>query len=143
MLLIEESVSYCSNFISYSNQLKPHSNIRYLRSSYLRKQNFEPFSTRNEADIDSNSFWKENVEYFDLNFQNTEISATSRSLPLFLLGGAFFPQGTTFLNVFEMKYRTMMFDVANSDDMFGYIHTNSRTGQIASVGTLCKVNNNL
>lgn len=60
-------------------------------------------------------------------------------MPLFILQGAFFPQGTTYLNVFEMKYRTMMFDVANSDDMFGYIHSNPETGQIAAIGTLCKI----
>ena len=41
--------------------------------------------------------------------------------------------------MFEMKYRTMMFDVANSDDMFGYIHSNPETGQIAAIGTLCKI----
>ena len=33
----------------------------------------------------------------------------------------------------------MMFDVANNDDVFGYIHSNPQTGQIAAVGTLCKV----
>lgn len=38
-----------------------------------------------------------------------------------------------------MKYRTMMFDVASSDDTFGYIYSNTATGQIASVGTLCKI----
>jgi Lon protease-like protein len=32
----------------------------------------------------------------------------------------------------------MMFDIANSDDMFGYIHTDNN-GRIASVGTMCKV----
>jgi Lon protease-like protein len=36
-----------------------------------------------------------------------------------------------------MKYRTMMFDIAQKDDVFGYIH--SEGGKIASVGTLCKV----
>lgn len=58
---------------------------------------------------------------------------------MFILQGAFFPQGITYLNVFEMKYRTMMFDVANNDDMFGYIHSNPQTGQLAAVGTLCKI----
>ena len=38
-----------------------------------------------------------------------------------------------------MKYRTMMFDCSNSDDMFGYIHTNPETGEIASIGTMCKI----
>lgn len=32
-----------------------------------------------------------------------------------------------------------MFDIANSDDMFGYVHSNPTTGQIASIGTMCKV----
>jgi len=91
-----------------------------------------------ENDDDDSSLWKERVQYVDLSNASPE-TATSRPLPLFLLGGAFYPQGTTFLNVFEMKYRTMMFDVANSDELFGYIHTNQKTGQIASVGTLCKI----
>ena len=60
-----------------------------------------------------------------------------RELPLFMLGGAFFPQGNTFLHVFEMKYRTMMFDLSQSDDIFGYIHSDG--GQIASIGTLCRI----
>ena len=33
----------------------------------------------------------------------------------------------------------MMFDVAKSDKLFGYIHTDLRTGRIATVGTLCKI----
>ena len=32
----------------------------------------------------------------------------------------------------------MMFDCANSDDMFGYIHCDA-TGRIASIGTMCKI----
>ena len=35
----------------------------------------------------------------------------------------------------------MMFDIAKSDDTFGYVYTNPQTGQIASFGTLCKVSN--
>lgn len=85
------------------------------------------------------SLWSERVEYVDLSASVAqEPSPTSRSLPLFLLGAAFYPQGVTYLNVFEMKYRTMMFDCANSDDMFGYIHTDNN-GRIACVGTLCKI----
>ena len=38
-----------------------------------------------------------------------------------------------------MRYRTMMFDCSNSDDMFGYIHTNPQTGELASIGTICKI----
>lgn len=37
-------------------------------------------------------------------------------------------------------FRTMMFDIANADDSFGYIHTDS-SGRIGSIGTLCKVTN--
>lgn len=33
----------------------------------------------------------------------------------------------------------MMFDVAKTDDTFGYIHVNSKTGEVATIGTLCKV----
>jgi ATP-dependent Lon protease len=33
----------------------------------------------------------------------------------------------------------MMFDCSNSDDMFGYIHTNPQTGELASIGTICKI----
>lgn len=83
--------------------------------------------------------WNEKVQYVDLSASSLESSPTARSLPLFLLSGAFYPQGETFLNIFEMKYRTMMFDCANNDDMFGYIHTDSKTGSIASIGTLCKI----
>lgn len=32
-----------------------------------------------------------------------------------------------------------MFDVAQKDDMFGYIHTNPQNGAIAEVGTMCKI----
>ena len=87
----------------------------------------------------SGSLWQDKVNYIDLSASNLEESPTARTLPLFLLGSAFYPQGETYLNVFEMKYRTMMFDCAKADDMFGYIHTNSRTGQIASIGTMCKI----
>lgn len=40
----------------------------------------------------------------------------------------FYEKGITYLNIFEMRYRTMMFDVAKADDMFGYIHSNPMTG---------------
>jgi len=100
------------------------------------------YSGKNIED-DSSSLWRDKVEYVDLSssITTTEITKNSRSLPLFLLvgGNAFYPLGTTYLNIFEMKYRTMMFDISNSDDTFGYIHTNPSTGQIAKVGTLCKV----
>ena len=85
------------------------------------------------------SLWRERVEFVDLSAQALTLSETSRQLPLFLLGGAFFPEGLTVLNVFEMKYRTMMFDCANSDDTFGYFMVDGASGRIASVGTLVKI----
>ena len=84
------------------------------------------------------NLWSERVEYVDLSAADSLPSSTARSLPLFMLGGAFYPQGITYLNVFEMRYRTMMFDCANSDDMFGYIHCDEG-GRIASYGTMCKI----
>ena len=87
---------------------------------------------------DESSLWKDRVEFVDLSSAPLEPSSTARPLPLFLLGGAFFPEGVTVLNVFEMKYRTMMFDCANADDMFGYFYTDG-SGRIGLVGTLCKI----
>ncbi|KAJ1385505.1 PUA-like domain-containing protein [Ochromonadaceae sp. CCMP2298] len=84
------------------------------------------------------SLFNERLEYVDLSNASPP-SDTSRTLPLFLLDSPFFPQGSTALNVFEMKYRTMMFDISKADEIFGYIHSNSKTGEIASVGTMCKV----
>jgi Lon protease-like protein len=77
------------------------------------------------------------VQFFELTSSIPPVSSNVREMPLFLLGGAFFPNGNTFLHVFEMKYRTMMFDLSQSDDVFGYIHSDG--GQIASIGTTCKV----
>lgn len=86
---------------------------------------------------DGEKFWKQNVQYVDMTSTILPSSDNVREIPLFLLGGAFFPQGNTFLHVFEMKYRTMMYDLSQSDDIFGYIHSDG--GQIASIGTLCKI----
>ena len=85
------------------------------------------------------SLWSERVEYVDLLAQEEEPTTTARSLPLFLLSGAFYPSGINYIHVFEMKYRTMMFDCANSDELFGYIHTDYKTGSIAKYGTMCKI----
>lgn len=115
--------------------------LQGLRESYIaslgryRNTRLHSDATGETKDI---SLFKERVEYIDTSVVNVEAPPNSRSLPLFLLGAPFYPEGHTFLNVFEMKYRTMMFDVANNDDVFGYVHT-SPTGQIASIGTLCKV----
>ena len=51
----------------------------------------------------SRSLWSDRVQYIDLSAPRTETSPTARTIPLFILGGAFYPQGLTFLNVFEMK----------------------------------------
>jgi len=88
---------------------------------------------------EGSSLWRERVEFVDLSAQELAVSETARPLPLFLLGAAFFPEGATMLNVFEMKYRTMMFDCANSDDMFGYFMVDGASGRIAQVGTMCKI----
>jgi hypothetical protein len=48
--------------------------------------------------------FKGKVEYVDVNAQLLDASSTSRQLPLFLLDGAFFPQGSTSLHIFEPKY---------------------------------------
>lgn len=112
--------------IVLSYQLKSSLSLLKRRQSYSQLYSSE------------DDLWMDRVQYVDLNAQ-VEPSPTARPLPLFLLGVAFYPQGVTFLNVFEMKYRTMMFDCSNSDDMFGYIHTNPQTGEIASIGTMCKI----
>lgn len=84
------------------------------------------------------SLWSDRVQYVDLMAAEEEMSPNTRSMPLFLLSGTFYPSGTSFINVFEMKYRTMMFDCANSDDIFGYIQTD-RSGRIAKYGTMCQI----
>ena len=114
-------------------QLKP---TRFSAGYDLRRASTCLHCTPNPA---SAALWRDHVEFVDLSVVDTEPSETTRELPLFLLGSAFYPQGNNFLNVFEMKYRTMMFDCAKGDDSFGYIYTDSRTGQIASIGTLCKI----
>jgi Lon protease-like protein len=115
---------YCDSFTSY-NRIKI-SNNKYsndLKSTFGASDNV----------------WDKKVQYVDLSSTSMESTPTSRPLPLFLLGDPFFPQGVTYLNVFEMKYRTMMFDVANSGDEFGYVHYDGETGRIAAVGTICKI----
>lgn len=85
------------------------------------------------------TLWSEKVQYVDLSASEEDPTPNTRPLPLFLLSGAFYPSGTSYIHVFEMKYRTMMFDCANSDELFGYIHTDGRTGSIAKFGTMCKI----
>lgn len=116
-------------------------------TSLKRRVPVKAFRSSNQDDSDYNqqpintpesSLWSERVEYVDLNAKYEE-DPSSRSMPLFLLSGAFYPRGMTYLNVFEMKYRTMMYDVSNADDIFGYVHSNPQTGQMASIGTICKI----
>lgn len=84
------------------------------------------------------SLFNDNVQFVGLNSVSEETSSKTRELPLFCLGQPFFPEGITYLNVFEMKYRNMMFDIAKSDDCLGYIQVDEKLG-IALVGSLCKV----
>lgn len=91
------------------------------------------------GEISSASLWKDMVEFVDLSsLEASDPTSSSRELPLFVLGSPFYPMGNNFLNVFEMKYRTMMFDCANGDDRFGYIFSDP-SGQIGKFGTVCKI----
>ena len=50
-------------------------------------------------------FWKSEIEYIDTMDENSHISGETREFSLFVLGNVFYPQGITYMNVFEMKYR--------------------------------------
>jgi Lon protease-like protein len=122
-------------FLHFRGQMFSERSLRWpnVKSSLSSTADGQPVEVQS-------AIFNEQVKYIDLNAaDSTSSSPNSRTLPLFLLGAAFYPQGSTYLHVFEMRYRTMMFDISNSDKLFGYIHTNSRTGQIAAVGTLCKI----
>ena len=137
MLLYSSSlvVAVCFVLSCLSYKL-PHAPSRGLNNPITRlKADDTTFGA--SVPSDGEKFWKQSVQYFDLTTSDLPPSTNVREIPLFLLGGAFFPQGNTFLHVFEMKYRTMMFDVSQTDDIFGYIH--SEGGQIASIGTLCRI----
>ena len=105
-----------------------------LRSLSTRKC----FLSGSDNSQDESTVFNEKVRFVELSSVPEETDATTRELPLFLLSNPFFPEGITNLNIFEMKYRTMMFDISQKDDMLGYIQIES-SGQIAQVGTLCKV----
>lgn len=85
------------------------------------------------------ALFSDRVEYLDLSSKQEQSNPSTRSIPLFCLGRPVFPLCDSSLQVFEMKYRTMMFDCAKDDDTFGYIHTDSRTGGIAKYGVSCKI----
>jgi hypothetical protein len=53
---------------------------------------------------DSESLWNEKVLHLGAGFEESAANG-GHALPLFILGNVFYPQGTTVLNVFEMKYR--------------------------------------
>ena len=108
-----------------------------LINKFCARLNAEDMAFGTDVPSGDEKFWKQSVHYFDPTASELPPRQNVREIPLFLLEGAFFPQGNTFLHIFEMKYRTMMFDVSQVDDMFGYIH--SKGGQIASIGTLCKI----
>lgn len=92
-----------------------------------------------DGEMFSASLWGDKVEFVDLSsVEASEPSSSTREMPLFVLGSPFYPMGNNFLNVFEMKYRTMMFDCANGDDRFGYIFSDP-SGQIGKYGTVCKI----
>ena len=117
--------------ISYMGDAFRASHTRYIRNKALKSDEKDDFVTA--------TVWNEKVQYVDLNYIPVETSSITRELPLFLLSYPFFPEGSTNLNIFEMKYRTMMFDVAQKDDCFGYVQVDERSGQIAQIGTLCKI----
>jgi len=89
--------------------------------------------------------WREEIEYIseasaiDVDAAADANDTTRQPLPLFILGNSFFPENDTRLQVFESKYRTMMADCASGDDKFGYIYEDIQKGQVANIGTLCKV----
>lgn len=147
LLIVSVMQLYCCYIVSSNSKLVlkgGHSSCSKSSSNSIISgvsSCFPLYSSKGTDDDDKylGSLWKDRVQYIDLAANNQEESLTSRTLPLFLLSGAFYPEGETYLNIFEMRYRTMMYDCANNDDVFGYIHTDQRTGSIATVGTLCKI----
>lgn len=103
---VYEAVSYC-----FKNSADDSKNID-LAFDCLRRLNEldKQFKKRLSQAADEGqgtvetSLFKERVEYVDVNAEVSEISPTSRQLPLFLLDGAFFPQGRTSLHIFEPRY---------------------------------------
>mmetsp|Transcript_37279 Transcript_37279/g.37959 ORF Transcript_37279/g.37959 Transcript_37279/m.37959 type:complete len:333 (+) Transcript_37279:135-1133(+) len=110
----------------------------FVKTAYRSNYALRIKSSNRDLSLES-TVWNQQVQYVDLNSVPADSGGEIRELPLFLLSYPFFPEGSTNLNIFEMKYRTMMFDVAQKDDCFGYIQVDERSGQIASVGTLCKI----
>ena len=82
-----------------------------LINKFCARLNAEDMAFGTDVPSGDEKFWKQSVHYFDPTASELPPRQNVREIPLFLLEGAFFPQGNTFLHIFEMKYRTMMFDV--------------------------------
>ena len=85
----------CSKVYSFRND------HHCMRTYCLHDRSPEVDTARNGED----SIWKEKVQYVDFTMPVTEQVGRFKTLPLFLLNGVFYPQGTNLLNIFEMKYR--------------------------------------
>jgi len=128
--------------LSYGNSFVSRCNSFPRKLARLKSENYNDDLSNNEINkIRANSVFADKIIYVDPTFLGTESDPTpsTREIPLFLLSSPFFPQGTTYLNIFEMKYRNMMFDISQKDDSLGWISIDERSGQLALVGTLCKV----
>lgn len=104
---VYEAITYC-----FKNSANDSKNID-IAFNCLRKLNEldKQFKLRLSETTDDEGpgpvdtpLFKEKVQYVDANAQILEVSPTSRQLPLFLLDGAFFPQGSTSLHIFEPRY---------------------------------------
>jgi ATP-dependent Lon protease len=99
-------------------------------------------NTQPQTKLQRPALWGDRVEYLDLSaskIDDSDNQVVTRTMPLFCLGRPVYPLCDSSLQVFEMKYRTMMFDCAKDDDTFGYIHSDSRSGGIAKYGVSCKI----
>lgn len=111
--------------------------LNFIKEELKKKQ-------REESErADGGPLWQGSVDFVDImgtpsSTTHPPPSASARALPLFILGNSFFPEGETFLHVFEPRYRAMMKDCADGDDCFGYLFADDAKG-LASVGTMCKV----
>ena len=110
-----------------------------IKKSHRRHQQRDDF-------VSSSPLWKETIEFVATNEPNVNSSTeaspippvATRPLPLFVLDNCFYPEGETWLHVFEPRYRAMMRDIAADDECFGYVFADG-AGRLASTGTLCQV----
>jgi hypothetical protein len=125
ILIIFFAVVSSYNYVIFKSPRRCSTKL-YAESSNSENLNFK------------SGLWNDQIEFVDLTSSAIQdASRVIREIPLFLLGNPMFPQATTALNVFEMKYRTMMYDIARSDDTFGYHYIAGN--QIAAYGTKCKI----